>query len=208
MEYAKFALDLFQIGQAMVRGGMVDAGYLKNEPVPENLGIENVCDWVTMASLRYNLGCLSCLSALTTVNTTVQGTYPYEVKMAFEKMGYSDVRNETSLFTANEENFSMASQLCKGNFRVVLCVHDGMFTNPAEKSWLPRIANHFCTLKFTEKIGSRIKCRVWQWGITGGKKEEPSKLPIGIHVDLPKEQFLGHYFGYVAAGEHQMTSAL
>jgi hypothetical protein len=203
IEYARFALDLFQKGHAIVRGAKVDAGYLKNEPVPEHMGIENVCDWVTMASLRFNLGCFSCLSALTTVTTKVQGTYPYEIKMAFEMMGYTDVRNCTSWFKADKENFGMASLLCQENFRVVLNVHDNMFKDPAEKSWLPRNANHFCTLKSTEEIGNRIKCRLWQWGITGGKKQEPTTLPVGIHVDLPKEQFLDHYFGYIAAGEYQ-----
>jgi hypothetical protein len=70
-----------------------------------------------------------------------------------------------------------------------------MFSKPAESSYKP---NHFCTLKSTVRIGNNISCRLWQWG---KDNKEPTTAGTAIYVDLPKEQFIKHYFGYVAAGD-------
>ena len=204
MEYATFALDLFQKGTAMARGAVVDATFLKDEAIPPNMNI-SACDWVTMAGLRNNLSAFSCLKSLTTVTTMFQGTYPFELKTAFEMFGYTDVRSDTSFMTVGEANFRAASDLVAKRFRVILSVHEDMFHKPTEKSWMHKGPNHFCTLKSTATIGANIKCRLWQWGIVGGKKTLPEDADVGNYVDLPKDQFFENYFGYIAAGEYKQT---
>jgi len=194
--YAKLGLDLFVTGKAMLRGWTVDAGNLTQQAIPDDKKID-CCDWVMMACVRKNVG----FGHLTDLAVTVGGTYPKEVASALLGMGYKDVRNETytsKLWMNSEKNLAEASVLCEKGYRVILFVNDNMFKNPAKSGLL---ADHFCTLKSKVLINdAKIFCRVWQWGLD---HKEPKSDPTSHTINLPKEQFIGNYFGYLAGGEYQ-----
>jgi hypothetical protein len=80
MAYAQLALDLFEAGAATVRGWTVKAGALTAQPVPKDMEI-GCCDWVTMASIRTNIGFGQALSDVTTL---VSGTLPFEIEQSFK----------------------------------------------------------------------------------------------------------------------------
>lgn len=193
LAYVKFALDLFVTGHASVRGWDVDASSFKNDTLPTGGNI-GCCDWVTMAAVRTNVG----FGTLTSVVNTASGTLPFEVTSAFKGMGYRDVRNETYstiMWKADEKNLAAASALWQQGYRVILCVNTSMFNNADATSIKP---NHFCTLKSKVRLANNISCRVWQWG---KDHKDPQSNLSAIYVDLPKDQFIKHYFGYVAAGD-------
>jgi hypothetical protein len=196
VSYAQLAISLFEQGKATVRGWNIEVGGLANEEVPQEMNI-GPCDWVTMASLRRNVG----FGALTAVTYKAQGALPFEIATCFERFGYRKVLNETfstaasKVFWNIEDNLKTASQLFSvKQYRVVLCVNLEMFEGAAGTPLKP---NHFCTLKSDVTIKDRITCRLWQWGIDN---KEPT-AGAAIHVDLPKAKFLAHYFGFIAAGD-------
>ncbi len=193
MAYATLAINLFETGKATVRGWTLDAGALKTEAVPIDMEI-GYCDWVTMASIRTNIG---FGKALTAVTTLANGTLPFEIAESFKNLGFKNVVNQTystAAWKADEKNLATASDLWKKQYRVVLCVNDNLFNKPDEWAFKP---NHFCTLKSEVKIGANIKCRVWQWGLS---KKEPEHAS-GQFLDLKKDAFIKQYFGFVAAGD-------
>ena len=201
LDYATFALDLFFCGKATLRGWQVDVSSLLDQPVPtsDDPEVESIgaCDWVTMAGVRTNVG----LGALTSVNIRIEGALPFEIVSCFEKLGYQHVLNETYstiLWKADEKNLKQASQLWSQGYRVVFCVNENMFKNPTAQSLKP---NHFCTLKSTVRIAGSVTCRVWQWG---NNDKEPTTAGSSIYVDLPQDQFLAAYFGFVAAGDRRV----
>ena len=77
---------------------------------------------------------------------------------------------------------------------MVLCVNDNLFHAPDTTSLK---LNHFCTLQSEVEIGEKVKCRVWQWGLSKRRSPPP---PANLLLDLKKDQFIKHYFGFVAAG--------
>lgn len=193
MAYATMALKLLETGKATVRGWTLDAGALKAQSVPKDMEI-GCCDWVTMASIRTNVG---FGQALTSVTTLASGTLPFEIAASFKNLGYKNILNETYstvFWKADDKNLAMASGLWKKKYRVVLCVNDNLFNATDAISLKP---NHFCTLKSEVEIGEKVKCRVWQWGLS---KKEPTAAP-NLLLDLKKDQFIKHYFGFVAAGD-------
>jgi len=201
LEYATFALDLFFSGKAAVRGWKVDVSHILDQNIPTSLDPEvtsiGACDWVTMAGVRANVG----FGALTSVNIQIQGALPFEIVSCFKSLGYQNVLNETYstiLWKADEKNLKQASELWSQGYRVVFCVNGNMFKDPTAQSLKP---NHFCTLKSAVRIANSVTCRVWQWGIND---KEPTTAGSSIHVDLPKDQFIAAYFGFVAAGDRRL----
>lgn len=193
--YVKLALDLFITGTATVRGWIIDAGPLKDQALPEGMEI-GCCDWVMMASVRRNVG----LGALSDVSNLAQGTMPTEIAASLKKLGYGDVRNETystAAWKADENDLMKASGLWKKGYRVIFYVNDNMFKHPEAMSLMP---DHWCTLK-SEVLtrDTKVFCRMWQWGIN---HKEPDTDQSAIIVNLPKKQFIGHFFGYVAGGDY------
>lgn len=202
LEYATFALDLFFRGKATVRGWQVDVSHLLDQNVPASLDPAatsiGACDWVTMAGVRTNVG---FGAALTSVNINVEGALPFEIVSCFKSLGYQNVLNETYstiLWKADENNLRQASKLWGQGYRVVFCVNANMFHNATAQSLKP---NHFCTLKSAVRIATSVTCRVWQWGIND---KEPTTAGSSIYVDLPKDQFMAAYFGFVAAGDRRL----
>jgi hypothetical protein len=200
LEYATFALDLFFLGKATVRGWQVDVSHLLDQELPttEDPDQTNIgtCDWVTMAAIRSNVG----FGALSAVNIQVEGAWPIEIETCFNRLGYPHVLNETYstiFWKADEKNLKKASDLRGQNYHVVLCVNDNMFHKPDATSLKP---NHFCTLKSEVIIGKSVTCRLWQWG---DNDKEPTTAASSILVNLPKDQFMAAYFGFVAAGERR-----
>jgi len=201
LEYATFALDLFFRGKAKVRGWEVDVSHLLDQKVPTSGDPQDTsigaCDWVTMAGVRTNVG----FGALTSLNIQIEGALPFEIASCFKGLGYQTVLNETYatiLWKADEKNLKQASLLWSQGYRVVLCVNDNMFKDPTAQSLKP---NHFCTLKSTVRIATSVSCRVWQWGINN---KEPTTAGSSIYVDLPKDQFMAAYFGFVAASDRRL----
>ena len=131
------------------------------------------------------------------MTTLASGTLPFEIAASFKNLGYKNILNETYstvFWKADDKNLAMASGLWKKKYRVVLCVNDNLFNATDATSLKP---NHFCTLKSEVEIGEKVKCRVWQWGLS---KKEPIAAP-NLLLDLKKDQFIKHYFGFVAAGD-------
>jgi len=127
----------------------------------------------------------------------VTGTLPFEIEGSFKALGYSKVINDTystAIWKADEKNLRAASELWKKQYCVVLCVNDNVFSTPDDSSLKP---NHFCTLKSQVAIGTNVKCRVWQWGLS---KKEPED-GVNQFLNLKKDTFIKHYFGHVAAGD-------
>src|SRR5580658_2559657 len=195
LEYARFALDLFFRGRALVRGWVVDANCILDQEVPQGIG---ACDWVTMAGIRTNVG----LGALTVINVRIQGCFPIEIEYCFRQLQYRTVLSEsysTILWKADETNLMKASRLWERGCHVVLCVNSKMFKDPTGTSLKP---NHFCILKSRVNAAESVTCRVWQWGLDS---KEPMDDRASIFVDLPKERFMRHYFGFVAASDRRLS---
>jgi hypothetical protein len=191
--FVKFALDLFVSGKATVRGWTVEAGNLTRETPNENMQIGE-CDWVMMASIRKNVN----LGILTSVASVVGGMFPKEIEDSLKRLGYIKVVNKTSAIgSAGVDNLMEASTLWKQHYRVILAVNDEMFKN--DKSILPIVkANHFCTLKSEVELkGDNFTCKLWQWGID---RKEPATADDfkRVVISKPKDEFLKHYFGYIA----------
>jgi hypothetical protein len=98
------------------------------------------------------------------------------------------------MWKADEKNLKKASELWTQGYRVVFCVNQNMFNDPTAVSLKP---NHFCTLKSGVTVADEVTCRVWQWGINS---KEPT-AGTSIHINLPKNQFMSAYFGFIAAGD-------
>ncbi|MGC2658780.1 MAG: hypothetical protein WA324_12550 [Bryobacteraceae bacterium] len=162
ISYAKLAVGLFREGKITVRGWTVDAGLLTTQQVPKDMEID-CCDWITMASIRTNIGFGSALSSVTTL---VSGTLPWEIEQGLTSLGYAKVIDETSstrFAKVDEANLARASDLWTLQYRVILCINDNLFKDPNGTSWKP---NHFCTLKSKVEMTDHINCRVWQWGLS------------------------------------------
>ena len=101
-------LKLLETGKATVRGWTVDAGALKTQSVPKDMKI-GCCDWVTMASIRTNVG---FGQALTSVTTLASGTLPFEIAASFKNLGYKNILNETysTVFWKADDKWIVATE--------------------------------------------------------------------------------------------------
>jgi hypothetical protein len=200
--YAKFAIDLFEKGQAKIGRLEIKPGSdARNYLPPEFVTVDgkrkqvNVhqADWLTMASIRDSENFLLDYDS---VEDEVAGaTTAGGLAQWFRLAGYRDVADHTSLIdhgSITYKTIEQANSLLDKGHRVVLMIN-GQLLDAAEQTTAGTILDrHWVVLrKPIDRSGGNIKATVFTWG------EGEYKIPQG--APLSESDFFKNFFGFVSA---------
>ena len=106
--YARFAIDLFENGQARLKNLLISPGADLRRAVPPS-GTIDMADWITLASIRDSENWFG-FSYCDTDQAASAITWPNELEKWFKSIGYTQVVNKASKwFTQNRANAEEAS---------------------------------------------------------------------------------------------------
>jgi hypothetical protein len=187
--YAKYAIDLYELGKASI-------GRLRIEPGSDVRGYKppagamHPVDWMTTASLRDSENWFFDYDS---VDGEFSGiTMPGELADWFRRAGYSDVRNETNVyFNKGTGNLDDASKLFADGYRVCLFINAHIL-EADEQTKSSTTPDHWVVLRSEiDHTGGKVTLKVFTWG------KGDYQVPQG--GDLSLSNFLGNFYGYVAA---------
>jgi len=187
--YVDYVTNLFEFGRARLRALEVEAGEdLRDYDPGTKL---NHADWIALASLRDSENFFFDYQAVE--NEFAGITLPSHLEGWFEKVGFTDVINDTNLIVDKDvSNVIAANELYKKNYWVCLFINANMLY-PEDMSSGSFSANHWVVQSSRVRlIGSQINLTVFSWG--EGFNQVP---PVGRAMAI--DDFLDNYYGYVAA---------
>ena len=192
--YAKFGIDLFEIGEAHLKDLKITAGDDLRAAVPAR-GSIHPTDWITMASIRDSENWFGFSYSSTTQEASAI-TWPNEMEKWFTQIGYTKVINKASKwFTQDRFNAEEASRLYdKEDYHVVLLLNDKILQQTGHKAYEYSAATpptHYVVLRSTISFSPTVKFTVYSWG---NKLRQVPQIGEALTVD----EFLGNYFGFIA----------
>lgn len=187
VNYATFAIDLFEKGMATIGKLSIEPGSdLKTYNLPKS----NVdpADWITLASIRDSQNWFFDYQA---EPDEVAGiTLPGSLEGWFKKAGYTKVVNATNLFfNKDEANARKANDLYKKGFKISLFINANMlYTSKQDDSSVT--PDHWVVLTKNMTITAKsVNFAVYTWG--NSKRSVPQSGTLSL------ENFLDNYYGFV-----------
>lgn len=190
-EYARYAIDLFEKGQASLGRLYIKPGSDVRDYTPSGIG---EVDWLTMASLRDSENWFFDYD--TTAKEFAGITLPGELADWFRKSGYSDVQEDTNLTNMTHKGSGTvedANELFAKGYRVCLFISANMMEEK-DQSWRGDITTRHWIVQRSriDLSGGKAKVTVFSWG------DGTYQIPHGSK-ELSDDEFLGNFYGYVAA---------
>jgi hypothetical protein len=195
--FARFAIDLYQKGQAKLGYLMIKPGKdVKNFTPP---GTMDHVDWLTCASIRDSENWFLDFDDTGTISDFAGITMPGEMAKWFRKAGYRDVTEDTNLsrFNKDIDTVNDANALLDKGYRVCLFISANMIDYDDQSDKGSVATMHWVVLR--EKIqvtNGTAKAKVFTWG--KGDYEIPHSKN-GSVKPLSVGDFLQNFYGYVAA---------
>jgi len=187
-EYVRFAVDLYEKGQAKLGRLVIEPGKDVRSYLPPTYAIDQV-DWLTMASIRDSE---NWLLDYDNADKEFAGiTLPGELAHWFRLAGYSDVREETNLyFNKGTGTIDDANKLFAQGYRICVFINAQML-DAKEQTETSTIPNHWVVLQSAiARSGDKVSLEVFTWG--EGKYRIPHSGDLTVH------DFLNNFYGYVA----------
>jgi hypothetical protein len=189
--YAKFAIELFEKGEAPLgRHNTISPHPFLRIINPGN-NIDQG-DWMTLGSLRSSE---NWLVDYWNTDQEVGGiTTAWELARWLDDAGYSDVREETNAVRDKDEsNLREASRLYEAGYRTVLFIDSGMLKTKTQSDDSGILDRHWVVLRSKVQIANgNVSFMVYTWG------EGERTMPQDPGVPLSLSNFLQNYHGYVA----------
>jgi hypothetical protein len=198
VEYAQFVIDLFETGTATIGKLTIKPGSDLKAAAPAKSDIDP-SDWIPLASIRDSE---NWFFDYEDVKDEAAGiTLPGELAGWFEKVGYTQIKNETNLVLCKtEKNARLANEFFGQGFRVCLFINDNMMycSKQDSASWFP---SHWVVLVSPLVIDNfGVHFEVFTWGegkkrvpvLGQGKNDPPQGKPLSL------AHFLKNYYGFVA----------
>ncbi len=196
--YARFAIDLYQKGQANLGRLLIKPGHDCRNFLPPST-MDHV-DWLTCASLRDSENWFLDFDDTGKISDLAGITVPSEMEQWFRKAGYQDVRENTNIsrFNKDIDTVNEANDLLDKGYRVCLFISANMtdYDDQADKGSV--LTMHWVVLREKiQVIGGNVKTKIFSWG--KGNYEIPHPSKTGDLKPLPVGDFLQNFYGYVAA---------
>jgi hypothetical protein len=189
--YAKFAIELFEKGEAPLgRHNTISPQPLLRYINP-GINIDQA-DWMTLGSLRSSE---NWLVDYWSTDQEVGGiTTAWELARWLGDAGYRDVREETNAVRDKDEsNLRDASRLYEAGYRTVLFIDSGMLKTTTQSDDSGILDRHWVVLRSKVQIANgSVRFMVYTWG------EGERTIPQDPSVPLSLSNFLQNYHGYVA----------
>ncbi|MDA9528859.1 MULTISPECIES: hypothetical protein [unclassified Bradyrhizobium] len=196
--YARFAIDLYQKGQATLGRLLIKPGKdVRNYTPPWSL---DHVDWLTCASIRDSENWFLDFDDTGKISDLAGVTLPSEMEQWFRKAGYRDVRENTNISRFNKgiDDVNEANTLLDRGYRVCLFISANMTDYDDQSDKGSAFTMHWVVLR--EKIqvvNGYVKAKVFSWG--NGDYEIPHANKAGAVKPLATKDFLMNFYGYVAA---------
>ncbi len=196
--FARFAIDLYQKGQANLGRLLIKPGKDVRNFVPP--GTMDHVDWLTCASLRDSENWFLDFDDTGRISDLAGVTVPSEIEQWFRKAGYRDVRENANIsqFNKGMATANEANSLLESGYRVCLLISANMTGYDDQSDKGSGLTKHWVVLR--EKIqvtDGHVKTKVFSWG--KGTYEIPHPNKTGNLKPLPVGDFLQNFYGYVAA---------
>jgi hypothetical protein len=156
----------------------------------------NHADWLVLASIR---DAFNSFAYVHDVFERLRGMTSVEMPRFFQAAGYTNITYDWDAITPKGvENMEKASQLFRNDYAVALLIHSKML-EPDSTRYTPT-SNHWVVLRSPiflnyawkpGQVGVRIE-KIWTWGTE-------KTIPSGYKECMPLTEFMGYYYGYVAA---------
>ncbi|MBB4365886.1 hypothetical protein GGD65_006955 [Bradyrhizobium sp. CIR18] len=186
--YAKYAIDLYENGKAML-------GHLKIDPSSDCRQYSpprpmSPADWLTGASLRDSENFWFNYSSM---GDDDSGTRLNEMAQWFEKAGYTDVHCENNLFYNLKMNdIEVVNRYYNAGYRTVLRINSKLLKAETQNEKSKK-GNHVVILRSPISIiGNAISLKVYTWA----EILRPIPAP---NTQMSPSGFLEHWYGYVVA---------
>jgi hypothetical protein len=190
-EYAKFAIELFEKGEAdLGRHNTVSPNHWLRQINPgQNI---DQADWMTLGSLRSSENWL--VQYWNTDQELGGITTAWELARWLGDAGYRDVREETNAVRdKGEGNLREASQLYNSGYRTMLFIDSGMLETKTQAKDSGIMDRHWVVLRSRVQIANgNVNFMIYTWG------NAERTIPLDPRVPLSLDDFLENYHGYVA----------
>lgn len=191
-EYAQYAIRLYEEGKATLGSRLhVKPGSDVRSYTPS--GISEV-DWLTMASLRDSENWFFDYDS--TGREFAGITVPGELVDWFRKAGYSDVQEDTNLTNLTSKGAGTvadANKLFDSGYRVCLFISANMMEEADQRTRGSIFTRHWIVQRSRIDLSNgKTKVTVFSWG------QGDYQIPSGKQ-ELTEDEFLGNFYGYVAA---------
>ena len=190
--YAKFAIELFEKGEAPLgRHKMISPYPLMRLLTNPGTNIDQA-DWMTLGSLRSSE---NWLVEYWETDQEVGGiTTAWELARWLVHAGYRDVRQETNAVRdKGESNLREASRLYEAGYRTMLFIDAGMLETKTQSDDSGILDRHWVVLRDKVQIANgKVSLMVYTWG------DAERTIPKNQSVPLTLNDFLQNYHGFVA----------
>ncbi|WP_441253365.1 hypothetical protein [Bradyrhizobium sp. 613_E4_N2_2] len=197
--YARFAIDLYQKGQANLGRLLIKPGKdVRNFTPPWSL---DHVDWLTCASIRDSENWFLDFDDTGKISDLAGVTLPSEMEQWFRKAGYRDVRENTNISRYNKDidDVNEANRLLDSGYRVCLFISANMIDYDDQSDKGSAFTMHWVVLR--EKIqvmNGYVKAKVFSYGDGDYVIPHPQEK-TGAVKPLAVRDFLMNFYGYVAA---------
>ena len=191
LAYAKFAIELFEKGEAPLgrHTNVAPNKFMRST----NPGVDiDQADWMTMGALRSSE---NFLVDYRNTNQEFGGiTTAWELARWLGDAGYRDVREETNaLRDKGEDNLLEASRLYQAGYRTILFIDSDMLKTEEQSDDSLIMNRHWVVLRSKVAISnSNVNLQVYTYG------DGERTIPRDPSVPLSIGRFLMNYHGYVA----------
>ena len=186
--YAKYAIDLYEKGKAMLGELKIDpsSDCRQYSPPPPM----SPADWLTAAESRDSENFWYNYSS---VGDDDSGTHLEEMAKWFEKAGYTDVHYENNSFYSLKLNdIDVVNRYYNAGYRIVLRINAKLL-DPKTQNEKSSKGNHVVILRSPISIvGNTISLKVYTWA----EILRPIPAP---NTQMSPSGFLEHWYGYVVA---------
>ncbi|MCC8972005.1 hypothetical protein [Bradyrhizobium brasilense] len=196
-QYARFAIDLYQKGQANLGRLLIKPGKdVKNYTPPYSL---DHVDWLTCASVRDSENWFLDFDDTGRISDVAGITLPSEMEQWFRKAGYQDVREETNLkFSKGLDSVNEANALLASGYRVCLFISANMIEYDDQSDEGSVLTRHWVVLRDRIQVSNgNVTTTIFTWGKGDYAIPHPGKG--GAQKPLSIGDFLMNYYGYIAA---------
>lgn len=197
--YARFAIDLYQKGQASLGRLLIKPGKdVKNFTPPSTL---DHVDWLTCASIRDSENWFFDFDDTGRISDMAGITMPSEMEQWFRKAGYRDVRENTNIsrFNKDIDTVNDANTLLERGYRVCLFISSNMLAYGDQTDKGSVFTMHWVVLREKVQVtNGHVKAKVFSWGKGDYEIPHPHGDTKNIKP-LPVGDFLMNFYGYVAA---------
>jgi hypothetical protein len=189
--YAKYAIDLYENGKAMLGNLRIDpSSDCRQYSPPRPM---SPADWLTAASLRDSENFWYNYSS---IGEDDGGTHLPEMAKWFDKAGYTDGHYENnSFYSLKLKDIDVVNRYYNAGYRIVLRINDKLLYAETQNEKSSK-GNHVVILRSTISIvGNTIGLKVYTWA----EILRPIPAP---NTQMSPSGFLEHWYGYVVARPH------